>query len=80
MILIICSFIERRFKHLKPLIALDPNLLPIIMFICPKPELPQLLPEVPPYLSLSWLSYCYLTEITGVLNKDEVNYSFCMIY
>ena len=68
------SFIERRFNNLKPLTVLDPNFLPIIMYICPKPELPNLLARVPPYLSLSWLSSCYLNEVTGTLLKDEVRH------
>ena len=73
------SFIERRFDSLKPLTVLDPNFLPTIMFICPEPELPNLLMKVPPYLSVPWLSSCYLTGITGSLNKDEVSCVHSMI-
>ena len=75
------SFIERRFDSLKPLTVLDPNFLPIIMFICPKPELPLLLIQVPPCLSMSWLCSCYLIEIIGILNKEEVRlFFFCFFY
>ena len=73
------SFIERRFDSLKPLTVLDPNFLPVIMFICPKPELPLLLIRVSPYLSVSWLCSCYLTEIIGILNKEEVRFFLSII-
>ena len=68
------SFIERLFDSLKPLTVLDPNFLPIIMFICPKPELPNLLVQVPSHLSVTWLSSCYLVETKGYWNKDDVSY------
>ena len=72
------SFIERRLDDLKPLTILDPNLLPIIMFICPMPEVPQLLLQVPPSLSITWLQSCYFTEITKYLNRDEVRDLYVM--
>lgn len=41
--------------ELKPLVQLDPLLLPMLVYICPNHELPKLLLIIPTYLSVAWL-------------------------
>ena len=56
LIIIFSSFVETHFKLMKPLFEADPLLLPIFVHVCPKTELHLLIRELPPHISLSWLS------------------------
>ena len=50
--------------------VLDPLLLSGFIYICPKEELPKLIPEVEPFVSVSYLAKLF--RDTRTLNYDEV--------
>ena len=55
--------VEQHYFDLKNLFDLDPLVLQAFIYICPVADLPQLFKEIPPHLSVTWLSYL-ITELT----------------
>lgn len=43
------------FEDLKPLVILDPLMLPLLVHVCPIEELPGVIAVIPPYLSAARL-------------------------
>ena len=70
--LLTCSLVEQHFHTLEPLAELDPLFLPIVVFVCPRPELVLLLLRIPPYLSAARVSVI-VNQTKGMLNKNEVS-------
>lgn len=56
------SVVERIFTELEPLTQLDPNLLYIFMFVCPKQDFVKLVARVSPYISIAFLA----TELRSI--------------
>ena len=67
-------FIAKHFEQMKPLAEVDPLFLQVVVYICPKKELPALMKQIPPFVSATWLSstiskstYLYMDEVSIVL-------------
>ena len=69
--LLTCSLVEQHFHTLEPLAELDTLFLPIIVFVCPRPELVLLFHRIPPYLSATRVSVI-VNQTKGMLNTNEV--------
>ena len=52
---------------------LDPLLLQVCVYICPKKDLPVLFQRIPPVLSTVWLAHMALFSGAGAFNKSEVH-------
>ena len=66
--------IENHYSSLKPLLAADPLLLPILVYICPRKQLPLLVSQIPVYVSAVWLahlitsSYDFNTSVSIIIH------------
>ena len=67
LILMFYRFIDAVSGQLNPLFQLDPLLLPLLVFICPTPELPSLFAEIPPSMSASWLHYSNYLPVSYII-------------
>ena len=59
---------------MKPLATVDPLFLQVVVYVCPKKELPALVKQIPPFVSATWLSST-ISKST-YLNMNEVSI-FC---
>ena len=48
--------LEKLYEDLKPLMKLDPLVLPKFMFVCPKRQLSSLYFKIPPYYTISFMA------------------------
>ena len=64
-------FIQEFFEKCEHLLALDPLLLRVLIFICPDKELAFIFEKIPPYLSTTWLAYKAFHAYT--MNKPEAS-------
>ena len=55
----------------EPLFVLDPLLPHVIVYICPRKDLPALLEHIPPVLSTVWLTHM-VDSYARTFNKKEV--------
>ena len=55
----------------EPLFVLDPLLPHVIVYICPRKDLPALLERIPPVLSTVWLTHM-VDSYARIVNKKEV--------
>ena len=61
-----------KFDTFESLFVLDPLLLQVIIYICPKKDLPSLFERIHPVLSTIWLTRMVSDPPTRVFNKHEV--------
>lgn len=67
-----CRFIAENFDIFEDLFILDPSLLQVFVYICPKKDLPALFERIPPVLSTAWLIRMVSGVSTGLFSKNEV--------
>ena len=65
-------FIEEHFAQFEHLFALDPLLLRVFVYICPKKDLFSLFERIPMVLSTTWLAHMVFYAAAGKFNKPEV--------
>ena len=46
--------VKKHFRELKPLCVLDPLFLPLFILVCPEKELPELILQIPLYISAAF--------------------------
>ena len=60
------------FDKVEEFFILDPLLLQLFVYICPKKDLPAMFQRIPPVLSTAWLAHMAIYAGAGALNKNEV--------
>ena len=68
----LCRFIEENFCRFKDQFILDPLLVRVFVYICPKKDLPSLFERIPPVLSTARLVIMVKYAAAGIFNKNEV--------
>lgn len=68
----LCRFFRKHYPDLLDLFQCDPVLLQAFIILCPIDELSVLIITIPPYYSLSWLTYL-ASEIEKMSSKDVRN-------
>ena len=71
-------FIRDKFDSFEHLFILDPLLLRVIIYICPRKDLASLFERIHPVLSTTWLNHMVSDVTTRVFNKHEV-YSYVRV-
>ena len=65
-------------SHLKPLLILDPLLLPLLVSICPAGDRPSMFAVLPAHISAAWLHHCFCSGGHKVLSLSEVSVILCL--
>lgn len=68
-----CRVVKKHFEQLRPLGMWDPLFLPLFVLLCPENELPNLIFEIPVYLSASFMVW-----ILKEMRTDSEVYIRCM--
>ena len=61
-----CRVLDRFYRDLEPLFALDPLSLQTFLYICPRAELKIVFGLIPPNVSIAWVSYMIITLFSNI--------------